>query len=93
MDGKFLESELALLASMANFFKSFEKSTPSPRGCGKRARACATTLLSGGRWDWARRAAGWDGGARTGAMTEDMDVAPVPCEQVARARLSDVHSD
>ena len=30
MDGKFLESELALLASMANFFKKIEKSTPSP---------------------------------------------------------------
>eukprot|EP00966_Prymnesium_polylepis_P252335 5833638-Prymnesium_polylepis.1 len=31
MDGMFLESELALLASMANFFKHFEKSTPSPK--------------------------------------------------------------
>jgi hypothetical protein len=30
MDGTFLESELALLASMENFFKKFEKSTPSP---------------------------------------------------------------
>eukprot|EP00966_Prymnesium_polylepis_P053279 1232338-Prymnesium_polylepis.1 len=54
--------------------------------CGKRARSCSTSVLSGGVPGWARRMDGLGRWCAPGAVIEDTDVVPVPCERVARAR-------
>ena len=53
--------------------------------CEKRTRPRAISVLTGGGRGRARRAVGWDGGERTGAVTEEMDNAPVSYEWAARA--------